>query len=335
MQKGTSMRVQFMLAAAVMWMGLSAREAVATEGRYGGDELAVVQQFVSGQDIPESVTADDNGNLYISVGSAVQKLTPEGELSIFGTLPLPIFALGVKVGLDGCVYTVSTSLSEVPGAFVWRICEAGNVEEVAELEPTGAPNDLAFDEAGNLFVTDPVLARIWRLTPGRAPEVFVESPLLAGDTDAPALLFRALGANGIAFDARERFVYVSNTDHGSIVRIGLRRGSGAPAEPRIFVQDPALRGADGIAFDRAGTLFVAVNAQDSIVAISPCGAIEQLAQGGVLDAPSSIVFGTTRRDRRQMYVTSSAFSRTLGLQPGTPAPALLTRRVRIGGLPLP
>jgi hypothetical protein len=60
-----------------------------------------------------------------------------------------------------------------------------------------------------------------------------------------------------------------------------------------------------------------------------------LAQGGLLDAPSSVVFGATPQDRSEMYLTSSAFSRTLGLQPGDPHPALLVTPVRTPGLPLP
>lgn len=290
----------------------------------------VVAELVSGQDIPESVTADADGNLYISVGDTIRKRAADGVLSVFGTLPLPIFALGVKVGPDGCVYNVSSSLSEVPGAFVWRICQPGSVEQVAELDQTGAPNDLAFDSDGNLFITDPVLARVWKLAPGGDPEIFVEDPLLAADPADPALVFRPLGVNGIALDARERFLYVSNTDQGSVVRIRLDNGAVG-----TFVEDEALRGADGIAFDRAGTLFVAVNGLDAVVSVSRRGELELLGQGGLLDAPSSIVFGTRGRERRQMYVTSSAFSRTLGLEPGIPAPALLRRRARVAGLPLP
>ncbi|HKO93527.1 MAG TPA: hypothetical protein VJU61_20375, partial [Polyangiaceae bacterium] len=92
---------------------------------------------------------------------------------------------------------------------------------------------------------------------------------------------------------------------------------------------------DGIALDRRGTLFVNVNASDSFASVSPSGRLRILAQGGLLDAPSSVVFGATEGDRFEMYVTSSAFSRTLGLQPGEPHPALLVAPVRAPGLPLP
>ncbi|MFZ5893803.1 MAG: SMP-30/gluconolactonase/LRE family protein [Myxococcota bacterium] len=297
-----------------------------------GSGFEVVTPFVSGQDIPESVTTDDAGNLYFSVGNSIRRRAPSGEVSEFATLPLPIFALGVKVGPDGCVYNASTSLSEVAGAFVWRACSVGSIEVFAELDASGGPNDLAFDERGDLYVTDPVLGRVWRIDPAGNVEIFAESPLFAGNPSDPALVFRPVGVNGIAFDRYQHFLYLSNTDQGTILRMGMCAHN---TSPTVFVQSPLLRGADGIAFDRSGGLFVAVNAQDALVSVSPSRSVSLLAQGSPLDAPSSVVFGATRADRHQLYVMSSAFSRTLGFQPGTPAPALLSRSVWTPGLRLP
>ncbi|HYP77087.1 MAG TPA: SMP-30/gluconolactonase/LRE family protein [Polyangiaceae bacterium] len=287
--------------------------------------------FVSGEEIPESVTTDAQGNLYVSVGNTIRRRTPGGAFAVFATLPLPINALGVKVGPDGCVYNASTSLSSVPGAYVWRICSADSVEVFAELDHSGAPNDLAFDDRGNLFVTDPVLARIWKVDRTGRADVFVQHSLLAGIPEDPALVFRALGVNGVALDQHQRALFVSNTDRGSILRVDLRSSHPVPS---VFAQDSRLRGADGIAFDRDKTLWVAVNAQDSLITVSQRAELRVRVQGGLLDAPSSVAFGATRRDRDQLYLLSSAFSRTLGLQPGAPQPALLSLRVATPGLPL-
>ena len=324
------LRVATVAAACVPVFMLGSPGAVAAEAC--GAQPQLLASFVSGQDIPESVTTDSAGNLYVSVGSSVQVRAPGGSFAEFASLPLPIAALGVKVGPDGCVYNASTSLSAEPGAFVWRMCGAGSVEAFAELDQQGAPNDLAFDEDGSLFVTDPLLGRIWRVAPDGAAEVFVEHPLLAGNPADPALLFRQIGVNGIAFDKHHRFLYVSNTDQGSVLRIDM---SAATPTPVVFAQDARLRGADGIAFDQAGHLLVAVNAQDTLVSLDKRGRITTVASGGLLDAPSSVVFGAAPRDRHSLYLTSSAFSRTLGLQPGTPQPALLTSRAGTPGLPLP
>src|SRR5690606_36651066 len=151
----------------------------------------------------------------------------------------------------------------------------------------GAPNELAFDDAGNLFVTDPVLGRIWKVEAAGTPEVFIEDPLLAGNTADPALLFRSLGANGIAFDKHQRFVYVSNTDYGSIVRVIVNN-----AEPvaEVFAESSDLRGSDGIAFNRAGKPYVAVNGLDALATVNRQGVVELAFEGSPLDSPSSVVF---------------------------------------------
>lgn len=296
-------------------------------------EPVVVASFVSGQDIPESVTTDDDGNLYVTNGGSILKRPPGGTFSVFATLPLPVFALGVKVGPDGCVYNVSTSLSEqVEGAFVWRICEENAVEVFAELDPTGAPNDLAFTDDGSLYVTDPVLGRIWKVDAGGNPSVFADHPLLDGVATDPALVFRPLGANGIAVDKRSKNLFVSNTDQASVVRIPL---TGSSHAPELFVQNAALRGADGVAFDQSGTLFVAVNGRDALVSIKANGHVSEVESGPPLDSPSSLVFGATHADKHELYLVSSAFLRTLGIAPGTPAPALLRLRASTPGLRLP
>ena len=186
--------------------------------------------------------------------------------------------------------------------------------------------------ASSLFVTDPLLGQLWRIDEDGTPEVFLRHPLLAGNPADPALIFRQLGANGIAFDKHHRNLYVSNTDQGTIVRIDMRAHQPTPV---VFARDSRLRGADGIGFDASGELLVAVNGNDTLASVDKRGRVDVLLRGGHLDAPSSLVFGATQRDKHTLYLMSSAFSRTLGLQPGTPAPALLTLRVATPGLALP
>jgi sugar lactone lactonase YvrE len=318
-------------AAAAMVVCVGSLALAGGECEAGALHPARLVSFVSGQDIPESVTEDEHGNLYVSLGNTIQQRAPGGQFTVFATLPAGINALGVKVGPDGCVYNASTSLSAVPGAFVWRACSANSLEVFAELDQSGAPNDLSFDDQGDLFVTDPLLGRVWKVDQAGHAQVFSADPALAGDPGNPALVFRQLGVNGVAFERNQRALYLSNTDQGSILRINLRAHDHTPT---LFAHSELLRGADGIAFDQSGVLLVAVNAQDSVVAVGRRGEPRVLAQGGLLDAPSSLVFGTTSGDRHQLYLMSSAFSRTLGLQPGTPAPALLRAPVTTPGLPL-
>lgn len=285
-------------------------------------------------ELPESITLDQEGNIYLSMSNTIRQITPDGHMSTFATLPIDAFVLGLKVGPDGCVYNASTSLSATPGAFVWRTCTAGHMEKVATLDQSGGPNDLAFDDAGNLYVTDPFLGELWKVTPDGSAAVWLVDPLLAGNPAAPALVFHALGADGIAFDRDKRNLYVGNLDYGEILRIAVGCDGSAGA-PEVVVSDPLLIGVDGLAFDKKGTLYAAVGAQDRAVSIAPDGAITILGEGGLLDGPSSFAFGTRGNDKHTLYLTSLSFSRAYGFQPGTPHPALLRMDVTHKGLPLP
>jgi sugar lactone lactonase YvrE len=285
--------------------------------------------------LPESITADDVGNLYLTVGGTLQKYTTDHQLITLATIPIPPGAvtLGVKVGPDGFVYVVSAGFTPSPAAaFVWRVSAAGQVSLFATLPPEGIPNDLVFDARGNLYVTDSGLGQIWKIDPSGNPQVWFADPLLLGNPASPVGVVHALGANGIAFDRFHRHLYVSNTDFGRIVRIGIQRGQAKGIE--VVATSDLLRGADGIAFDVLGTLYVAVNAADQIVTVARDGAVSVLVGGAPFDAPSSLVFGTRCSDRHTLYVTNFAIQRALGVKPGTPQPSLVSLPVPFPGLDL-
>jgi hypothetical protein len=77
-----------------------------------------------------------------------------------------------------------------------------------------------------------------------------------------------------------------------------------------------------------------VNGQDSLVSINKYRQVTTIAQGGLLDAPSSLVFGATYQSKYTLYVASFAITRAFGIFPGTPKPALLKMPVMYKGLPL-
>ena len=52
--------------------------------------------------LPESITTDEDGNIYLSMGTTIGVIDPDGDLSTFATLPLPTngayFVTGLKFG---------------------------------------------------------------------------------------------------------------------------------------------------------------------------------------------------------------------------------------------
>jgi len=125
------------------------------------------------------------------------------------------------------------------------------------------------------------------------------------------------------------------TGAGGPAGVAVIRSLLARDDVDVFAADAALVGADGLAFDRSGTLYVAVNGQDQLATVDKRGRVTVIAQGGVLDGPSSLAFGVTPCDRHSLFISNFAISRATGAKPGTPNPGLLSLRVSTPGLDLP
>jgi sugar lactone lactonase YvrE len=288
-------------------------------------------------ELPESLTIDKLGNLYATMGPTVRKITPWGQMSTLATLPVPkgVLSAGLKFAENGDLYVATGSLSPVPpAAFVWRVSPGGVVSEFAALDPTGFPNDIAIDDDGALFVTDPLLGLLWKIDEQGQPDVWLADPAFEGNAEDPYLVLSRFGVDGIAFNKHKDRLYVGNLDYGQILRIDVDCG-GEPGDVEVWVDDfDAIAGADGIAFDDKGTLFVAVNGQDRLVAIDKHRHIDIVAEGGLLDAPSGVVFGQSPWNNKTLYISSFAITRAYGIFPGPPHPALLKLPVKNKGLPL-
>jgi sugar lactone lactonase YvrE len=309
-----------------------------TMSAHASPPVTVLQAFnpAYGQ-LPESITADEAGNLYFSMGGTLQKYTTDHQLVQVATIPVPVqqgaATLGVKIGPEGYIYMAVASFNPALSvASVWRISPDGqDVSQFVALPGDSIPNDLVFDPQGNLYLTDSAKGQIWKIDQAGHAEVWFADPLLQGNPSNP-VAGSPLGANGIAFDRFRRNLYVANTDYGRILRIGLRHGRAKGIE--IVATSSLLAGADGIAFDVLGSLYVAVNAADRIAVVSPFGAVSVLVEGAPLDAPSSLVFGTRCADRHTLYLTNFAIMRVNGIKPGTPQPSLASLPVLLPGLDL-
>lgn len=286
--------------------------------------------------LPESLTLDAYGNVFLSMSSYIAKVAPSGLHVTHASLPLPsdALALGVKIGHDGALYCATGSFREDPeAAGVYRVFGPDRVERFAALDPRGFPNDLAFDPAGRLYVTDPFLGRIYRIDRRGESRVWLEHDCLRGDPKAQALAVHDFGVDGICFDVGHRTLFVGNLDRGMVVRIPVR-DDGSAGEPTLHARSPLLKGADGLALDILGRMVVAVNAQDRLARVELDGSVRVLAEGSPLDAPSSVAFGTRRGDEQTLYIASFAVNRALGAVPGLPRPGLLTLHTDARGLPL-
>jgi sugar lactone lactonase YvrE len=317
-------------------LGVGALVAAAPPGT--PQQPTFVVHFDPGQmQLPESMTSDPAGNLYASnFSGAIQKIDPQtGTFSTVTTLQLGGAVLtGIKVGPDGLIYVTSASFSpSPPGAFLWRVSPTtGAVEQFAILDPRGFPNDLVFQDDGTIILTDPFLAQLWKIDTAGNTSVFLASPLFAGNPTDPAFTGLPFGIDGIAWaDHNKRNLIVSTLDYGRVMNIPMDVAGTPPIQ--IIVEDPALKGVDGIAVDDRGTIWCAVNTQNRIATVDKGGGISVISQGSPLDGPSSFAFGTGNGDKKTLYVSNFAIGSFLANLPAHPG--ILSIPAPVPGLPLP
>jgi sugar lactone lactonase YvrE len=164
---------------------------------------------------------------------------------------------------------------------------------------------------------------VWRIPRGGSAQIWDQDPSLAG-TGALGLGF-PLGANGIAYQGHS-FV-VTNTEVGSLVRIPLRP-DGGPGNPEVF-EDPAFFGADGLAVDVHGDIYVAVIAQSTIVRVHGATITTIADASDGINEASSLAFGTGNGERQNLFAVN------FGPFTSTPTPAILRIPVGVPGAPLP
>lgn len=321
---------------AVAYVGIQAK---------ANDQLESVKSFNAEQgQLPEGLTIDKTGNIYVSLGppffvgggyGAVWKLSPDGtEAASLIEYPEGPSPAGIVVNPSGKVYfalVADPASNDGSIGGVYSLTSDGDAERLPGTDGIIVPNGLALDKHGALFVSDSITGNIWRISPsGSTPaEVWLEHDLLAGCPND-------FGSNGIAFWKSN--LYVANTSKGTLVRIPILM-DGSPGEPTIVAGDPdcepaGLFGMDGIALDVHGNVYALLVLQNKLVRIDPTDGTYTvlLTEEDGLWNPASIAFGTGKGNRESIYITNYAV-----IPPGSDifGPAVLKYDVGIPGLPLP
>lgn len=128
------------------------------------------------------------------------------------------------------------------------------------------PNAMVFDKNGNLYISDSFQGAIFRIdnaaycmTPCSVTTV-AHDPLLA------TAGFPPFGANGLALSHDEKTLFIANTGDDRVLKLDL-----TSKEVSVFAE--SINGADGLARDRRGRLWVAANQADEVVALNEKGKI--------------------------------------------------------------
>jgi sugar lactone lactonase YvrE len=286
-----------------------------------------------GPGFPEGIAADQAGRIYVSSFD----FSTDNVIHVFGrnghlqtTISLPgVVPLGLEFDKAGNLYVANFG-----GGTVLKFTPPFNsgslpAQSFAVCGGAGAGcglNSIALDAAGDLYVSDSFGGIVFKLDlPSGAVSTFVANDLLKPGNHG----FPPFGANGLAFDAAGKNLYIANTADDRILKYDL-------AAKTLGVFAESINGADGIAFDRQGRLWVAANQSDEVVALNAKGrVVERLGsfQGVGKDGaakgllfPASIVIS-----RGSIYVTNLALALTgaVGDEPEEDVSTYTVSRIRL------
>jgi gluconolactonase len=282
-------------------------------------QQGVVRDLVNpppaGCEHPEGIAASPNGLLYApGVTGNVCVYTLDGALA--RTIPVaPGHALLGALYVAGQGLYVADNLPGFAGGNVIRVDPMSGAVTVLA---TGFRNTnaIAQDHRGTLYVSDSFAnaageGEIYQVSPSGGRTLWAHSPLLAPHG------FPGFGANGVAFDRTESFLYVANTSDDRILRIAVNQDGSAGAVT-VFADaatvvnsagtSAPLDGPDGIQFDVKGNLWLCANqpAADEIQVLSPGGeliaAYGRNAGDDRMQTPASLIF-----HERGLYIANLAF----------------------------
>jgi sugar lactone lactonase YvrE len=121
----------------------------------------------------------DDGSLYVGDRSGTLfKVNGAGNAQPFATLPGSIAAFHLAIGPDRAIYVTAPTLSTYDS--IYRVGPDGVVSTLDAR--FGRPQGIAFDATGTLFVVEALAGAsgLYRLTPGRAPELVLAGQNLIG-----------------------------------------------------------------------------------------------------------------------------------------------------------
>jgi sugar lactone lactonase YvrE len=259
---------------------------------------------------PEGLTSDPAGNLYAASNSDsattfsyVCVINKDG--SLVDIIPVPAGPGAAAVDLlgelweNGSFYVLDQADNVQPHGRILKI-DPRTHQVTTVANGFAFPNGMAEDRRGRIYVTDSLLGTIFRFSPD-------DNKVRAWFTD-PALFSQNpnqnVGANDLAIDADEHFLYVSNAGNRQVLRVPIGEdgqpgkielfADGATIENNLYLNGPVvLYYADGMEFDVEGNLYVMANIANEVDVFSPRGELIHRYSGtgnNALDFNASAVF---------------------------------------------
>lgn len=329
------------------------------------DGTAAAAQFNE----PAGLAADGAGNLYVSdsVNDTIRKLTPGGMVTTLagtagatgssdgtGAAARFNFPEGLAADRAGNLYVADhlnyTIRKITPAGLVTTL--AGTADIRGSTDGTGtaarffAPEGVAIDAAGNVYVADMFNHAIRKITPAGVVSTFAGTAVVRGSADGTGVAARFAEPVGIAADSAGN-VYVADMFNYAIRKVTpagvvttLAGAAGVEGSTDGIGAAARFKSPNGIAADGAGNVYV--TDAGSIRKITPAGVVTTLpgtvgadATGIATDGAGNVYVADTLRHTIRKITPAGVVSTLAGAEgvsgdiDGTGAAARLNGPVRL------
>ncbi|GEM_PF-14720 len=247
----------------------------------------------------EGLTFNGRGELYVGANRAVWRMTPDGGAEKIAEVSTHLGQAGIgETDILAADFGPTNVFSDGEGGAaidgaVWRIAPDGSKRVAA----TGIrdPNAIVVMPGGQVLVSNDGTNAIYRLAGNGKAELWTDAVPFPngmvvsqdGRTVYAAQIFSAIGP--VVFD-------------GGLWAIEVLANGDAGAARRVA--DTGASGADGLAIDRLGRVYIADNQNGRILRYDPeSGAVAVIAEG--MPNVASLVFGEGDFDHRSLYATTT------------------------------
>jgi len=266
--------------------------------------VGLIPAPAGGQCAPLGLAFDNAGKLFVTETDRIYSFVPNATTPPTAAL----FASGVP-GTNGVAFDSVGNLWTSDGTTgqgrVWMISPSGVVTEVFRVQPLANEVNLVAGVGG--------IGRDVRTLP---PGTITVTPTTRNAANTAGS--QPLVANGLAFD-KDGDLFVSDTARGAIWKVKFDRRGNLQSKTNcdttftantlcmanLLVAHPLLEGADGIALDRDGNIWVSVNERNAMVVVTDKGKVIEVFRNAPGGTPTLRNGGVN--DPRQLEFPTSPF----------------------------
>ncbi len=257
------------------------------------DDVGEMTTFANGRGVLENLFFDGGGGLWVTGGREVLRFAPDGSSKVMFSDLAGAGAMARGPGGD-LFMGVAADPRDVtggarPSAEVWRFNGADPAVHAVYASGLPAANGLAFDDDGNLYVSDD-LSR----GPVRVPAEDPAAWTVWGDVySANGLIVHDGGLlAALTFDQSSPIVRLDLADPGAVSTVAELSFGTATLEPGFHAPgDPDLplvpKGLDDMALAADGFLYVTANGAGELLRVDPADGSACVAADGLRN-PSSV-----------------------------------------------